>query len=414
MTYQEAMNFLEDTKKYGSVLGLDSIRGLMDELGNVQDMLPVIHVAGTNGKGSVSAFLSSIYRKVGYRVCRFATPDVFSYEEEFLYDDKPIEQEELAEVFADVKKACEKVILAGNPHPTRFEVETAAAFLWFAKKKPDLCIVEVGMGGETDATNVIAKPLVSVLTSISRDHVGFLGKTLADIGTVKAGIIKQGCPVVSTWQEPDVEAVIRRKAQEKQAKLTFSKQIDDAFPYELSLKGTFQKQNGALALDVVRVLREEYPVSEDAIREGFQTTRWPGRFELLGVEPDFYIDGAHNIDATKNLRETIDTYLTEQSVVYIMGVLEDKDYEDIAEIMFEEGDIVYCVTPDNPRALSARELCDALLELDVRAYECSDIKKAVETAIEFAELTDSVVVAFGSLSYLKNVKQAYKEARYEI
>ncbi len=429
MNYQEAMDFLEETKKYGSVMGLDSIRMLMEELGNVQDTLPIIHIAGTNGKGSTSAFLASIFMQAGYHVCRFATPDVFCYEEEFLYDENPIEKEELSQVFAVVKKACEKMVDNGFPHPTRFEVETASAFLWFSSKKPDVCVVEVGMGGETDATNIISAPLVSVITSISRDHVGFLGKTIADIALVKAGIIKQGCPVVSTWQPEEVANVILEKACNQKSKIVFSDfskidlpdresdlMVGNYFSYKdrnnllLSLQGVFQRQNAALTLDVIDCLKEHFIISEDAVREGLASAKWPGRFQLLGSEPDFYIDGAHNVDAVKKLRCTIDDCLKGQKVIYIMGVFEDKDYEDMIEIMFSEGDIVYCVTPDNPRALEARELCDELLDLDVKAYECASIKQAVETAIEFAQVIDGVVVAFGSLSYLKELKAAYEEA----
>ena len=407
MTYQEAMDFLEDTKKYGSILGLDSIRNLMNELGNVQEALPVIHIAGTNGKGSVSAFLSSIYRQAGYHVGRFATPDVFCYEEEFLYDDEPICQEALAEIFKVVRNGCQRMVLKGLPHPTRFEVETAAAFYWFSVKNPDVCIVEVGMGGETDATNIIEKPLVSVLTSISRDHVGFLGQSFAEIAADKSGIIKPGCPVVSTWQVPEVEAVIRAKADACRSALVFSQQ-GTANTYQLSLRGTFQYQNAGLALDVVKCLQNIFPVKEIDIRKGLASTKWPGRFELIGRSPDFYIDGAHNVDAAKNLRESIDCYLNGESTVFIMGVLEDKDYEDIAEIMFREGDVVYCVTPKNPRALEAWELVETLTELNlgIRAYEMASVKQAVECALEYADMIDGTVVAFGSLSYLKEVKDA--------
>lgn len=412
MTYQEAMDFLEDTKKYGSVLGLDSIRALMKQLGDVQEQISVIHVAGTNGKGSTCAFLSSIYGAAGYHVGRFSTPDVFSYEEEFLYNDVPIEKEELAKIFSVVKDACEKLVLAGLPHPTRFEVETAAAFLWFYNKKADMAIVEVGMGGETDATNVITSPIASVLASISMDHMGFLGKNLKDIAAVKAGIVKNNCPVFSTWQEPEVETVIRNRAKECNSTLVFVDKTSVAkeFDYQISLQGEFQKQNAMLAVEVVRGLQEVFPVSEAHICKGLAMAKWPGRFEQIGSEPLFYIDGAHNIDAAKKLRQTIDAEFSDQRVIYIMGVLEDKDYEEIAEIMFTEGDIVYAVTPNNPRALSARELCDVLLELDVRGYECKDVKMAVETAMELAELSDGVVVAFGSLSYLKEAKEAHADA----
>ena len=414
MTYQEAMAFLEETKQYGSVLGLESITQLMLELGNIQKSVSVIHVAGTNGKGSTCAFLATIYQAAGYHVGRFLTPDVFSYEEEFLYDGVPIEKEELASVFATVKEACEKMVSKGFSHPTRFEVETAAAFLWFFNKKVDLAIVEVGMGGETDATNVISAPIASVLTAISMDHVGFLGNKLSDIALVKAGIIKHACPVVSTWQEAEAETVIRDKALECNAPIFVVQKpkADETLTYELGLEGTFQKQNALLAIEVVRYLNDQYPVTESQIQAGLLQTRWPGRFEQIGTDPLVYIDGAHNVAAAKCLRQTIDLAFPEQKVIYIMGVLEDKDYEEIAEIMFLEGDIVYGITPNNPRALEAKELCEVLREMDVRAYECKDVEMAVETAREYAGIVDGAVIAFGSLSYLKEVKEVMKQ--YEI
>ena len=184
MNYNEAMAFLDETKKYGSQLGLSSIRNLMQELGNVQDQVPVVHIGGTNGKGSVGAMLSSVLTEAGYRVGHFDTPDVFSYEEEFLMNGIPIEKERLARLFTEVSVACEKLTAKGLPHPTRFEVETAAAFLWFYEEKCDLALVEVGMGGETDATNLIIRPLVSLLTSVSMDHMQFLGNTLQEIAAV--------------------------------------------------------------------------------------------------------------------------------------------------------------------------------------------------------------------------------------
>ena len=201
MNYMEAMEFLEETKKYGSILGLQSIQKLMACLGNVQDQVPMIHIGGTNGKGSVGAMLSSVLAEAGYRVGRFNTPDVFSYEEEFLMNGEPIGKERLAELFTEVSEACGRLVKTGQSHPTRFEVETAAAFLWFCEENCDIALIEVGMGGETDATNIIKKPLISVLTSISMDHMKFLGNSLEEIAQVKAGIIKEGCPVVMAEQK---------------------------------------------------------------------------------------------------------------------------------------------------------------------------------------------------------------------
>ncbi|MCC8029138.1 MAG: bifunctional folylpolyglutamate synthase/dihydrofolate synthase [Lachnospiraceae bacterium] len=219
MNYEEAMCFLKDTEKYGSRPGLDSIRHLMREFGDIQEKIPIVHIAGTNGKGSAGAMLSSVLAASGYRVGRFNTPDVFSYEEEFLMNGVPIERERLARLFTEVSAVCARMTKNGLPHPTRFEVETAAAFLWFYEEQCDIALVEVGMGGETDATNLITKPLVSVLTSISMDHMKFLGDTLPEIAAAKAGIIKRGCPVVSAEQKPEVWKVIREKCRREGARL---------------------------------------------------------------------------------------------------------------------------------------------------------------------------------------------------
>lgn len=219
MNYIDAMDFLEETKKYGSQLGLTSIQNLMAELGNIQDKIPLVHIGGTNGKGSVGAMLSQVLTEAGYRVGRFCTPDVFVYEDEFQMNGINIEKGRLAQLFTRVKAACEKLVAQGMAHPTRFEVETAAAFLWFYEENCDMALLEVGMGGATDATNLIKKPLVSVLTSISMDHIRFLGNSLAEIATVKSGIIKPQVPVVTMQQKPEAMEVIKKKAEEMQAEL---------------------------------------------------------------------------------------------------------------------------------------------------------------------------------------------------
>ena len=222
MNYQEAMAFLEETKKYGSQLGLTSITNLMKELGDVQEKVPVVHIAGTNGKGSTGAMLASVLRESGYKTGHFSTPDVFSYEEEFRINGTLIEKQRLAEVFTEVAEGCRKMVINGLPHPTRFEVETAAAFLWFYEEQCDIAVIEVGMGGATDATNLIRKPLLSILTSVSIDHTGFLGNTLSEIAEVKAGIIKENCPVVCVKQSEEVMDVIQTVAESKNSILDWA------------------------------------------------------------------------------------------------------------------------------------------------------------------------------------------------
>ncbi len=447
MNYEEAMSFLEDTKQYGSRPGLESIRALMRELGDVQEQVPVVHIGGTNGKGSVGAMLSSVLTEAGYRVGWFNTPDVFSYEEEFRMDGEPIAPERLAALFTEVRTACERLVApssadstcgnAVNPptHPTRFEVETAAAFLWFYEEKCDIALVEVGMGGALDATNLIHKPLVSVLTSIGMDHMNFLGDTLTGIAEEKVGIIKPGCPVVTTPQEPEVMEVIRTRCEELRAPLiladaarmaervkgndSLETKWDSALAC-LSLRGAFQAENAACALAVLQVLQGKAPgqsevpeadaagrcfnIPDAAIARGLANTRWPGRYECVAAEPAFILDGAHNASAAKRLREALDADFPGRTFRYIMGVLADKDCDAIARAMFHPGDRVCTVTPPDPRALSAEELADRLAAQGVDAHPCAGVQDAL-SCVRSESSEDDVIAAFGSLSYLKDMRE---------
>lgn len=428
MDYREAMNFLEETKKYGSIPGLDSIRALMKELGNVQDTLPVIHLAGTNGKGSVGAMLESVYRAAGYRTGRFSTPDVFSYEEEFMVDGKPISREELADIFTAVKEACAQAQKITGAHPTRFEVETAAAFLWVKQKNVDVALIETGMGGELDATNLISHPSACVITSVSMDHMRFLGNTLNEIARAKAGIMKHGCVTVSSWQQEEVQNVLRDRAKQTESELVFAderkmkviseKEEGICFSYGglenllVSLHGKFQIQNAACAVETIQALQNRFPVEETALRKGLASVRWPGRFEKISSDPAFYIDGAHNRDAAFKLRETLDNGFTDKQIVYIMGVLRDKEYEEIAGIMFCPGDIVFTVTPDSPRAMDASVLAETLRKRGIRARATGSIGQAAAEAARACP-EDGMILAFGSLSYLREVKEICAEHRKE-
>lgn len=458
MNYEHAMMFLESTKKYGSQLGLSSIKNLMQELKDVQDRIPVVHLAGTNGKGSVGAMLSAVCAEAGYKVGRFNTPDVFSYEEEFLMNKTPISREVLAQLFGKVAKACKRLVQRGLPHPTRFEVETAAAFCWFFEEQCDLAIVEVGMGGETDATNLIRKPLVSVLTSISMDHMNFLGDTLEQIASVKSGIIKRGCPVVSMQQAPEAMAVIRKKCEDMRAVLaqsdtsmardvistadelsflwdvssfsmdaacstvpsipTDAARLDDDYAAEaeekqtritLGVRGQYQIENAVCVLKVLEVLQDSYPrISRKAVLEGLKKVRWPGRFEQIHTAPDIYLDGAHNEDAVRKLKASVNAVFAGKRVLYIMGVLADKEYDRMIRIMFGEGDRVFTLTPPSSRALPAKELADILRKENIDAIPCENAKDAVSYALKEAD-ADDVILVFGSLYYLNEVRQAFRD-----
>jgi dihydrofolate synthase/folylpolyglutamate synthase len=431
MNYQQAMAFLEETKQYGSQLGLTSIQNLMKHLGNIQDQIPVVHVAGTNGKGSVGAMLSAVLTKAGYRTGHFSTPDVFSYEEEFRINGIPIEKTRLSELFSKIAEVCQKMTESGLAHPTRFEVETAAAFLWFWQENVDIAIVEVGMGGATDATNVIKSPLLSILTPISMDHTGFLGNTLAEIAQVKSGIIKAHCPVVSASQKKEAFDVIASKAEAEEAKLVLADPVrakhvrildghicfDWQFVDEnevwtdltLGLFGLFQVENAGCVLEACRILKNRYPLlTEETVRAGLKEAKWPGRMERIGQSPDIYLDGAHNEDAVKKLRTTLDELFTDRRIIYIMGVFADKDYETMIRLMFRPGDRVFTLTSQNPRALSGETLAEILKEQKIDASYCANEQDAVLCALQESGEED-IILAFGSLSYLKEIRQAYEK-----
>lgn len=427
MNWEEAYLFLESTKKYGSRPGLDCIRSLMGKLGDVQDRVPLIHIAGTNGKGSVGAMIAATLTEAGYRVGRFATPDVFSYEEEFLLNGEPIARERLAALFEEVAVACALLTAEGKPHPTRFEVETAAAYLWFYEEQVDIAVVEAGMGGALDATNVIAHPLLSVLTSIGMDHMKFLGNSLTEIAQAKAGIIKKRCPVVTVKQPREVRAVILETCAARGAPLVTADAAlagdcictaeETSFLWYgdiriwLGLTGRFQIENAVCALTVLAHLN---PISHGRYagitpyiaRDALAKVRWPGRFEKIGSEPDFYLDGAHNEDAVRKLKRTLEDCFAGRRIVYIMGVLADKNFEQMSRILFRPGDCVFTLQPDNARALSAGKLADLLRGQGVNAVACSDAYEAVSRALDAAGKAD-VVLAFGSLYSLKSVRDSY-------
>lgn len=421
MTYEEAAEFADSTKKYGSILGLESIRNLMQELGNIQEQLHIIHVAGTNGKGSVCAFLSAALTEAGYRVGRYNSPAVFERREVFRIGETMISKEEYAAVFERVQTACEVLTKRGCPHPTVFEVETAAAFLWFYEKKCDLVLLETGMGGETDATNLITHPVCSVLTSIGMDHMQYLGNTIEEIAKVKAGIIKKGCPVVALKQSDGVCEVIKNKAEEcgSRCVLVEVPQYMQEAPIwgttlqdvrygsvHTALGGIWQRENLSLALAVLKLLEEsDYSITKEAVQSGIAKTIWHGRYEVLQTEPLFIIDGAHNPIAAKRLKQTIEKDFTNREIIYIIGVLADKGHEKMLRLLLPGAKAVFTVTPDSPRALDGESLAKEAQKYADNIWYVPDIGKAVKMAKETAKEYD-VILAVGSLSYLKEVKKA--------
>lgn len=432
-TYQEARAYLDQVSKTGSVLGLTSIKNLMSELDNVQEQLQIVHIAGTNGKGSTGAFLSSILQEAGCSVGRYTSPAVFSPFEVWQIDGKPISEEDYVAMVVKVKTACDVMVEKGMEHPTIFEFETAMAFCYFAEKKCDYVLLEVGMGGREDATNLIKKPVCSVLTSISRDHMQFLGDTLEEIAKVKAGIIKEGCPMVSIDQAEGAMAVLKEEARRKHAPLSI---VDSkkaflleqttagiTFSYEelgkvqIGLAGSYQIKNAVLAIETAKLLlenqdwtdlddRENQSTEEEKnnlIRRGLQKAKWPGRFECICEEPLIYIDGAHNEEAALLLQETLENCFTNKRIIYIIGVLADKEHEKMLQIMLPLADSIYTVTPQNARAMDGEALAEEASRYHGHVQAKKTIKDAAESAIAECKSED-VIVAFGSLSYLSELK----------
>ena len=417
MNEREAYEFIDSLGGLGIVPGLDGIRELCARLGNPQEGLKFVHIAGTNGKGSVSAFIAAALRAAGYRVGRYISPVIYEYREKIQVNDRYITKKALCQVMERIKEACGGMVAAGLRHPTAFEIETALAFLYFQEKECDIVVLETGMGGLTDATNIIENTLVAVLASISMDHMKFLGDSLEKIAVQKAGIIKKGCHVASLRQEPAAMRVIEERASEEGCGLTVAdpakaghvrygleRQRFDYGGYknmEISLAGRYQIDNAVLALEALEALAKKgFPVREDRLRKGFLEARWPGRFTVIARRPYFVADGAHNEDAAKRLAESLQFYFAKKRIVYIMGMFRDKEYEKV--IALTQGlasQIITVAAPGNPRALSSYELAQAVLKYHPDVTAADSLEEAVETAYLMAE-RDDVIVAFGSLAFL--------------
>lgn len=420
MLYEEARVYLDSVSKYGSVLGLDSIKNLLEELGNPQKELTFIHIAGTNGKGSILAYLSTILTEAGYRTGRYISPTVIGYLERFQIDGAFMEEEELARLTCHVKAAVERLVEKGKPSPTVFEIETAIAFLYFKESGCDFVVLESGLGGLMDATNVIENPKLCVFASVSMDHIGVLGNTLEEIARDKAGIIKKGAEVVTGRQAACVKSVLEEASSAKGCRITEAdlEKLEvvrraletQVFTYgefeemEIHLAGQHQIENAVTVLEAVRALRRQgVDISDIAVRAGFRKARWPGRMMVLEKHPLVIADGAHNEDAVRRLAENLDIYLKGKKVTAVLGVFKDKEYEKMIGIMTPYLDYVYAIDlPNRDRTLAKEELCEVLTKYGIGAEPAVHIEQALVQAKKRAG-KDGVVLAFGSLSYLGEV-----------
>lgn len=426
MNYKEARVYLDEVSKYGSVLGLESMRELLRRLGDPQNELKFIHISGTNGKGSVLAYLSTILSGAGYRTGRYISPTLFSYRERIQVDGEYIEKESLACHVTAIAAAAEDMQKAGLPSPTVFEIETALAFLYFKEKRCDIVTLEVGCGGLLDATNVITTTLMEVIASISMDHTDLLGDTLAKIAAQKAGIIKPDTMVVSAQQKSEAAQVIEDTCKEQHCTLQM---VDESkisnvhygaegqtFSYKewenvaISLAGSYQIKNAALALEGVEALRKlGYALSDQQVREGLLHTAWRGRFTTLRRDPTVIIDGAHNPAAALELKESLERYFPGKTLYFVMGMFKDKDYAQVIDLTAPLArHIITVETPGNPRAMPARELAEAVGKVNPSIEWADSVAHGVEKALAMAGKEDAVIV-FGSLSFLGEAADAVNE-----
>lgn len=429
------ISLIEELKKRGSVPGLDAIEGLLEELGHPEDNLKIVHIAGTNGKGSIFAYLSSILIAAGFKVGRYISPTISCYEERFQINGKYITKDKLARLYNIVEEAMKREEEKTGLKPTLFEVETAISFLYFKEEEVDYALIEVGMGGRMDATNVIRHPDLTVISSISYDHQAFLGDTLEEISWQKAGIIKESCPVVLSENSDEVCKVIEQEAKKKKVKCIEIEPTDyevlSETPYgstflwkeqryETKLPGRHQVSNAVTALAASEYLfHKDYEKNnarkaiakkldemnvKSAQQGGIIRTCWPGRLEVLKKEPLFYRDGAHNPDGAKKLAAFLQKYFTNKKIIYIMGVLKDKEYKKMLRYLMPMAKEVYVFKPKNERGLSAQILADTIKEVaDVSVTIESDVNAAVFRALDTAK-PDDVLVACGSLSFMEEME----------
>ena len=421
MNYEEALQYISSVNWKGSVPGLERIRELTEKLGNPQEKLKFVHIGGTNGKGSTAAFVSSVLRAAGYKVGLFISPYIEVFNERMQINNQYISNQELADITEYVKPYAESM----EDAPTEFELNTAIALVYFLQNQCDIVVFEVGMGGEFDATNIIPSPEAAVITAIGLDHTAYLGDTVEKIAQTKSGIIKQGSITVMYQQSEEITSVIRKRCEEVGSKLLISEpeklklvcgDIDhQIFEHEkygaltIFMPAVYQKYNLALAIRTIEALRmKKWKITEEQLRKGLQDAFWPGRFEVLSKNPVFLVDGAHNPHGIIAAAESLKAVFPGKKLLMIFGVLADKDYELMLDVITPLAKKVFCVSPDNSRALSQENLSKEVRRRNVEADAFADIADAIDAAFSAAE-EDDVICALGSLYMIGDIKVYYHQ-----
>ena len=424
--YQKAVAYLESIPPFvprelgpgEEPFSLDPIRKLLKRLGDPQEKLHFVHVTGTNGKGSTCVYLTQILTCAGYRTGLYTSPAVIKINERIRIGEQEISDPEFARIVDSVRLAAEKMREDGAGFPSEFEQTTAAAFLYFYENACDPVVLEVGMGGRLDATNVIPAPLLAVFTPISKDHTESLGGTLAAIAGEKAGIIKEGSAVLTGPQKEEAEAVLRERAEEKNVPFYRAEMPAEGsscvegqtfrlgdLAFSTSLLGKWQLQNAALAVSAARLLREAgYVIPDEALLRGVASARWPGRFEILRKNPYLIADGSHNPAGVRLLIKSLRELFPDRKFYLVSGVLADKAYEEIMSEAVPHARFVWTVTPPSVRALKAEELAAVVTRLGGEAEACGSVKEALQKALHAASGED-VVCAFGTFSFIKEIRE---------
>ncbi len=421
MTGEEAIAYIHTYHWQSHAPGLARMEALLQALGEPQKNLKFVHVAGTNGKGSTCACIASVLQAAGYRVGLNTSPYLVRFHERIQVDGEMISDADLGELTQLVRSAAE----AMEDHPTEFELITAIAFLYFLRRRCDIVVLEVGLGGALDASNVIDVPEVAVITAMGMDHMAQLGPTLSHIAAAKAGIIKPGGSVVSYGGCPEADQVIRRRCREQGAALRevdFSRlrihrmdlqgAVFDFAPYEglrIPLAGTYQVRNAATAITAAEVLSTRgWKVTPEDLKKGLAAVRWPGRFEVLGQSPTLLLDGAHNAHGMAAAVESLRSLFPGEKVTFVLGVLADKDVADMLELLCPLAQEVFTLRPDSPRAMEAGDLSRLIEERGVKAHACGSAREALEQALSHAG-PQGRVCALGSLYFSGAIRAAAQE-----
>lgn len=430
MNYQEALAFIHGTHQFSIKLGLENTLRLLTLMGSPQEALKYIHVAGTNGKGSTSNYLAEMLMAAGYKVGLYTSPFLEAFNERMRVNGEPISDALLAEITTFCHGACQTLVSQGHPHPTEFEVVTAIGFEFFKRQGCDIVVLEVGMGGRLDATNVITAPEMAVITPVDLDHVEYLGDTIGKIAAEKAGIIKPGRPVVIHPQDDEAMATLRDICAQRGSELHVApteeiQVLEESVTgtlfalgqetYQIRMLGAHQTRNATVALSAIKLLNEQgdFKVSNEAIHSGLARANWAGRLEILSHKPLVLIDGAHNLHGAKGLSSALEHLLKDYKLVGIVGILGDKDVSGMLGEMLPHLDRIICTEADNPRRMPAQTLQERVALMGREANAIAGLEEAVSEGLKQLQIMEKQgqkagLICFGSLYMIGSARSILK------